>query len=143
MEKKKILFFDDEEATSASLVRNLNRNYGHQITGVSDLSLFFNLLEEEIFSLIILDVMVPIPPNFENLGFTQLEQEDYKQNFGLNAGLSIAHKVWRNRNYTNVPIIFLTSKQHFKLPMRDNVSLVLKPTLASSLSQEIEKMLKK
>lgn len=142
MNKQKILFFDDEALTSASLVKNLVYNYGHDITSVSSIPEFIEHLKNEKYSLLIIDVMAPIPADLEKLGFEKSEIEDMKSMEGMKTGIVLAKRVRREDGYNDIPMIFLTARAAFPLPWKDGCIIIRKPELAKNISKEIENLLR-
>lgn len=143
MKEEKILFFDDEELTSASLVKNLVINYSHDITSVSTISEFIKELKTQAYSLLIIDVMAPIPPDLESFGFEKDEIEEMKDAEGMNTGVMLAARAWKMETYRDVPVIFLTARANLQLPRKDKCRIIQKPQLAKNISSEIESLLKK
>lgn len=143
MNNNKILFFDDEAPTSYYVVRNLKTNFGHNITIVSSISSFIEQLnkEEEEYALLIIDIMAPIPPDLEQLGFEKNEIEEMLD--GMNTGMILATRVWRMEKYKEVPVIFITAKDSPKMPKKNKCSIIRKPALAKNISEEINEMLNK
>ena len=138
---KKILYFDDESLTSEFVVKNLIENFGHDITNVSSISSFIEQLKKEKYALLIIDIMAPIPPELESLGFEKSEIEDMNKMEGMNTGMILANRVWRMNDYIDVPVIFITAKSSFSLPNNHKCSIIRKPSLAKNISQEINNML--
>lgn len=140
MNEKKILFFDDEILPSQSLVMNLVNNYGHNIKSVSSISDFVDELTKEKHVLLIIDVMAPLPSDLESLGFLKEEIEIVKDMGGMNTGVMLAEKAWREERHKNVPIIFLTAKAPFQLPRKEKCKILRKPVLARDFSKVINEM---
>lgn len=143
MNDSKILFFDDEALTSESLVRNLCNNYSYDIVYVSSIFDFIDKLTSEKFSLLMIDVMAPVPADLEALGFNKEEIADINATGGMNVGVVLASRVWRIDDYAQVPVIFLTAKSSFQLPRKDNCCILRKPMLAKNISQEIDRLMNK
>ena len=140
--KYRILYFDDEALPSKSMVRNLVNNYSFDIDYVSNVREFIEKLEKESYSLLVIDVMAPIPDDVEGLGFEKDEISEMEEDEGMNTGVTLATRVWRMEKYNNIPVLFLTAKNKFQLPQNGNCSLLRKPQLAKNVAQEINDLLK-
>ena len=137
-----ILYCDDENLPSESMVRNLVNNYSFNIKYVSKVRDFIQELKTNAYSLLIIDVMAPIPVDVADLGFEKDEISEMEEDEGMNMGVILAMRVWRMDNYKNVPILFLTAKNKFQLPPNGNCSYMRKPQLAKNVAQEINDLLK-
>ena len=108
-EKKRVLYFDDEPFISSALVQNLNL-FKWNVVLVSTIDDLFKELKTHQYGILMLDLMVPIP-NKENKYVSFSAKEIDGMNMGINVGVVIAKKVWKELN-KNIPILFLSARRN-------------------------------
>ena len=102
-EKQKVLFFDDEPFISGKLAKSLELD-DWDVTFVSEINDLFMELRSRQFGILILDIMAPIPEK-ENKHVNFTNNEIDKMDKGMNTGVILAEKIWREIN-NDLPIIF-------------------------------------
>lgn len=109
IEKRKVLFFDDEPFISKILAKNLEF-FDYDVTFVSEIDhLFEELCNQNIqFDIVILDTMAPVPEK-ENKHVTFDKKEIEEMDGGLNTGVILAKRIWEKK--TDLPILFLSAKE--------------------------------
>ena len=146
MNRKRILFFDDEPFITQMLIRNLQENYGWsqeqlgEITFVSTpKELFDKLNSNNTYDLFVLDIMVP----FEQIKEMHLfsKEEIDKMQKGDNSGVVFVERIRSMSKYKDIPILFLSARMK-PSDMISNAEYLEKPRFASEISDIMKKMLK-
>lgn len=139
---KKILFFDDEPSISKSLV-SLLELYDWDVTYVSNAEDFFKELYHEDFSILIIDVMAPVPS--DTTLFTPNEIDRMEN--GMSTGIILAEKTWSvyNGKYKDIPVVFLSVRSS-DFTEKDNnfqgkCTFLDKPAIISNLTDELTALL--
>ena len=142
---QKILFFDDEPFVTNYLVKSLQEIYGWTITYVSTID---DLLKEvkhnsEIFSLIVLDIMAPMPSGELKKQFTQQELDEMCD--GMSLGLVMAKKIRQIEHYTKVPVLYLSARTSPYVPDSEKgyTAYIRKPVSPGEISKEMNNLLAK
>lgn len=143
-EKKKVLYFDDEQFITSALARSLEI-FNWDVTFVSNVESLFHVLANHQYDIFIIDIMAPIPEMKMSISFTQKDIDE--MDYGRNTGVVIAKKIWLLEKYTNVPILFISAKQN-PIPddpylLNKNCAYLRKPELAKTVSQMLEMLLNK
>ena len=130
MEKKKVLFFDDEKWFT-DYHEKLMVNEQFEVTVVNTPSEFLCEIEgDDRFDLFILDIMVPLSI-FKDEDFNRITRPQ-RQRFhdGLSVGI-VFHEILRKKpKYVNTPVIFYTSRAD---PLIPNSRYLSKPSSTKSL----------
>lgn len=139
----RVLYFDDEPFISGSLAETL-KVLGWSVTLVSEVDELFKCLNNDHYSILILDIMAPIPQkNNKYVIFSKNEIDE--MNGGMNTGIVFSKKIWNLPNYQNLPILFMTARNAITitdLPKDKKYSFIRKPELALVVSEQLQSLLK-
>lgn len=140
-EKKGVLFFDDEPYISGKIAKSLELE-GWDVTFIDNVNDLFMELRSRQFNIIILDIMAPVP-EIENkyVNFTKKEIDEMDE--GMNTGVVIAQKIWREID-SILPIIFLSARRPASitnLSKNYRFDYMRKPVLAETLDIKLKVML--
>lgn len=142
--KNRVLFFDDEPFITRPLVQTLEL-LEWDVTLVTEIDDLFKELKNPQFDIIITDIMVPIP-NKENKYINFSQQEIDEMNMGLNTGVVLSKKIWKEFN-ESIPILFLSARRNPipEYPELNNhkCDYLRKPQLAKDVDERLRIMLNK
>lgn len=142
--KDKVLYFDDDPFINSALAQTLSL-FNWDVLLVPDIDILFKELKTHHFNIIIMDIMAPIPQkNNKYICFTSKEIDEMEM--GLNVGVVLAKKIWKEINQT-IPILFLSVKSNpipndFELS-HFNCDFLRKPQLAKDVDEKLRLLLNK
>ncbi len=129
---KKILYVDDLQLGSKPLITALQDIYGFSITHVDSAEEVMSKLENSRFAAIILDVMMPIPPNW-----TQEEINDADD--GRYTGLVLLNKI--RSKHMELPILIYSSGE-VNLPNDKYCCYLRRPELTKNIADKLTDLIK-
>lgn len=138
----KILFFDDEPNLVCGITNSFKLLYGIDVNVVNHINTLFRDLNNDIFNVLVIDVMAPIPPaNNTNVSFTTEEIEEMNQ--GLKTGVVLSKKIRAIEKYKNTPIIFVTAcsenaLESLRKQNATNIKYLRKPVTAIEIYNTIK-----
>ncbi len=143
--EKRVLYFDDEQFISGALAQSL-KLFGWDAILVSEIDDLFRELKTRQYDILIMDNMAPIPTQKENRYINFSSKEIDEMDMGLNAGVVLSKKIWKELN-ENIPILFLSAKKN-PIPVDPELSnyncgYLRKPQLAKEVDEKLRQMLNK
>lgn len=149
MDKNKLLYFDDEPFITGPLARNLEMA-GWNVTMVSEIDDLFKELRTRKFNILILDIMAPIPDmhnRYINFSAQEIDEMSIgEDNKGINSGVVIAKKVWREFDM-EIPILFLSARRNPILEDKElknyRCDYLKKPQRSAAVDKKLLDMLNK
>lgn len=135
--KAKILFFDDEKAIAETLQKNVEL-FNFDVTLVSTISeLFEKINKDDVYDLIIMDCMSPMPSSDEVKQFSSKELSNMDN--GRRVGEILVEKIRSETKYANVPVLFYSAREYVKSYTK--AKHIRKPELAKTIVGEINNLL--
>lgn len=140
----KVLYFDDEDYIPRALTRNLEL-LGWDVTLVSDIDELFEKLQSEHYSIIMLDIIAPVPHQI-NKSINFDKNEIVQMDSGMETGIVLARKIWNLENYENVPILFISAGKQPETTIQFSknnrvFSYIRKPELARTIDDRLNDLL--
>lgn len=137
---RKILYFDDEPFISKALANHLEL-FDWDVTLVSEIDELFEKLSNNDYSLLILDVMAPIP-DMKNTHVSFSADEIKEMDGGLNTCVVLAKKIWAT--YKDLPILFLSARRISTISQLSPLykyEYIRKPELAKTINDKLLQLL--
>ena len=140
MNKKKILFFDDEDIAE-TLQKNLEL-FDYDVTLASNITAFFDKVDSsKVYDLVIMDIMAPMPSSDEERNkFTK--DELLNMAGGHRIGEILADKITNMSKYSNIPVLFYSARANVNTERYKKAKHIRKPELAKTIVDEINNLLK-
>ena len=139
--KMNVLYFDDEPYITRALARSLESN-NLNVTLVSEIEDVFKELNTGKYNIIMLDIMAPIP-DINNKYFSPQEIDEMIEYQGINVGVILAKRIWKNYN-KDIPILFFSAKSspivEYPELKKYKCDFLSKPQLASTVLEKLKEL---
>ena len=131
MQKKRILLIDEDVHALENMYNQLEEMYDFNVKWLKDADNVIEIIEEEDFDAIILDIMMPVPAAWSKDDFRRADK-------GLSTGSILFQKIRKLK--PNMPILIYSAKGGIEIDSySDNLR---KPELTKIIVENLNKLMK-